>query len=171
MSGIEVLGVAASAAQLVGLLVEITKTVCKVTQKLKTAPSQLELHLAEVRQLVDTANWISETPCLHTPTISAHLQSAQNEAEKLNKILERISAYYKSTPTIQRYFKIVAKGLPKEEQIKACFLNLEQRKSALILCITASQSDRIVSIQNSVELLVEAASWDPRKGVCLLIIL
>lgn len=138
MSGIEVVGLMASASQLALYSIRIITCVSEIVQKVQDAPARIRQHSDQIRQLVSTAQLIEQHHLLQTVQVHAHIKAALEQAKTLSATLEQLTKDYSRGP-IRRYW-IVLKAT-KEKEILANFDRLETEKSALLLCISLAQVD------------------------------
>lgn len=164
MAGLEVLGVIASALQVADIGLKILNSLLEIMDRFKGYNEQLNSHIIQVRQLTEAANLISETPGLQTPAIHSHLQSTLVEAAGLNLTLEKLAAK-SSTSAGRRYWEIAVKGGFREREILERLGGLEQRKTALILCITVAHSETLAGIHSRVSFLVGIVEQEMGCGV------
>ena|SRR5437763_10968605 len=90
MSGLEVLGAVASAAQLADLCLKIATCAVDLFNRIRDAPEMVQKRLEEVKQLTEIARLIERNPSLQTPLIASVLTRARADADQLFKILIKI---------------------------------------------------------------------------------
>jgi len=171
MSGMEILGALASAAQLAEFGIKITAVLFEILERLQEYPARLRAHIEQVRQLVETAELISKHPVLHNQEVQSHLKSTLLVASELQTALEQLAEKYFGKPAGRRFWKIVLKGAVQEKQIESRFESLERQKSALIFCITVVHAGALASIQGGVDFLVDVVGNGVGCEVCIIEIL
>lgn len=138
MSGIEIIGLVASASQLALYSIKITTCLGEICQRVQNAPARIRHHSDQLRQLVSTAQLVQEHRLLQTAHVHAHINATLEQARTLSAILEQLTIDY-SRGSIRRYWKILK--ATREKEIQANFDRLEKEKIALILCISVAQTD------------------------------
>ena len=144
MSGIEIVGLLASASQLALYSIKITTCLSEICQQVQEAPLRIKQHSDQIKQLVSTAQLVERHHLLQTVQVHAHIEATLKQAKTLSATLEQLTKDY-SRGTIRRYWKIL-KGA-KEKEILANFDRLEKEKTALLLCISVAQTDLLGSLQ------------------------
>ena len=157
MSGVEVFGIVASAVQLADFALKIATTLHAVLERLRDYPAKNQLHLAQVEQLIATARLIQDNPGLQTPIVYSHLNATLIEAAQLRKALEELASKLQQKSSPKRYWNFTVNGKAYEKQISARFCTLEQKKSALLFCISVSHSDKLLNIQEGINSLLHVA--------------
>ncbi|TVY87774.1 hypothetical protein LAWI1_G006406 [Lachnellula willkommii] len=159
MSGIEAIGVLASIGQLLEFGLKITSLINDVYNRVKDAPEKVLLHTAHIKQLVETACLIQEESELQNPLVHSHVRATLQEAEKLQRILERMVVDYTKGSGKKRLWKTLVGR--EERRMIASFDRLEKEKSALILCISFTHTETLGIIRDSVgELIPRINSMD-----------
>lgn len=167
MSGLEILGVVASAMQLADFGFKITNTLLEIFDRVQNYPDKIRSHLCQVKQLIEIARLISENSCLHTRTVNTHLKSISAVVLELKTTLEHLAANYRRKSVRRRYLQIVARGAFEEKQIGTAFVRLEHEKTALLISINIAHADILGNIKGGVDLLVGVVNWDMGCGVIL----
>jgi superfamily II DNA or RNA helicase len=155
MSGLEFLGAFASAIQLAEFGIKITTVLLETLERLQSYPAQLECHICQVKQLLETTRLIERNRGLQTDIVHSHLNSTLVVAADLQTALEQFAIDYLHKSVRRRFWKIALKGALQEKQIALRFERLEREKSALIFCVTVVHADALANIQGGVELLVD----------------
>lgn len=132
----ELIGTIASCVQLVECCVQLTAAIAEVYERVKGAEARLQNHQELLSNLVQTAILIQQTKLLQNPAVDRHLLATLKEALTLRQLLDLVTAKYRGG-FFQRYWQAI-QGT-NEKKILVCFENLEQRKSALLLCINIVQ--------------------------------
>ena len=138
MSGIEIVGLLASAGQLVSYSIKITTSLNEIYQRVQDAPKRISQHSIQIKQLISTTKLIQQQQLLQTALVFTHINATLEQAKSLCTILEQLTQDY-SRGSIRRYWKILT--ATKEKEILANLDRLEKEKSALILCISVAQTD------------------------------
>lgn len=152
MSGIEVLGVLASIAQLLDCSLKLSSLVGEVYSRVREAPERVVMHTAQLGQLVDTARLIERSSDLQKPIVNIHLKATLAEAARLQRILERMIEDYTKGSRKKRILKAV-KGAGERLMLNS-FERLEKEKSALILCISFIHTETLGTIRDGVGELI-----------------
>jgi hypothetical protein len=156
MSGAEaiaVLGVVASAAQLVDYSLKVIGAISDIYDRVKGAPNRVARYTTQIYQITETGRAIQENQNLQNPLIHSQLRSTLAEVEHLHKVLSIIRLDYTTGSGTKRVWKAIVGD--KERRMLTCFKRLEKEKLALILCITVVQAQHQQTIGSGVELLVE----------------
>ena len=140
MSGIEIVGLLASAGQLLSYSFKITRSLNEIYQRVQDAPKRISQLSIQIKQLINTTQLIQERQVLQTALVLTHINATLVQAESLCTILEQLTEDY-SRGSIRRYWKILT--ATKEKEILANFDRLEKEKSALHLCISVAQIDLV----------------------------
>ena len=138
MSGIEIVGLVASASQLISYSIKITTCLSEIYQRVQDAPMRIRQHSDQIRQLLSTAQLVEKHHLLQTAHVHAHINATLEQAKTLSATLEQLTKDY-TRGSIRRYWKILI--ATKEKEILANFDRLEKEKSALLLCISVAQTD------------------------------
>ena len=138
MSGIELVGLLASASQLVIYSIKITTSLSEIYQRIQDAPLKIKQHSDQIKQLIDTSEFVRQHPLLQTDQVHIHINATLEQAKCLSTVLEQLSKDY-TRGSIRRYWKILTAN--KEKEILANFDRLEKEKSALVLSISVAQTD------------------------------
>lgn len=131
MSGLEILGAAASAFQLAQVSLAITRFLLQV----QDAPKTIQTRTEQVQSLVNVANLISSNPPLQTAEIKSILDNCLLRANALKEIIQGLLVDKKGS-AIKRWSKAV-EGAIVEKKILGLIQELEIDKSALVLRITS----------------------------------
>ena len=135
MSGLEVIGVVASASQLVRYILEIidyTQTIWIFT---KGASCPFQQHREHLESLISAIRTIRQTPSLQKPVIENHLKALLKITEPLCAALRRYSTDLPRSPV--RKFLAALQAGKTEVQILKDLASLERQKSNLSLCISS----------------------------------
>lgn len=138
MSGLEILGVAASAVQLAQVSLAIVTSLTSLFNQIRDAPKVVQTRLVQVQTLVEISRLIASMPQLQTAEVEAILQSCSRDAGALKDILQSL-AVEKDGSSLKKWTKAVG-GVVMEKKIVGLLHSLEVGKSALSLCITRIDS-------------------------------
>ncbi|CZR68475.1 uncharacterized protein PAC_18374 [Phialocephala subalpina] len=156
MSGIEliaVLGVAASAAQLIDYSLRVIGTISEIYSRVEDAPKRVVRYTAQINQIIAASKAIEEYQDLHTLLVDTQLQNTLAEIKHLHKALGAIHRDYTTGSSRKRVWKAIVGS--NEKRILTSFERLEKEKTALILCITVNHTKKLQTIGAGVEILVE----------------
>lgn len=147
MSGVETLGVIASATQLAAYSIKIVLHFDQIYTKVRETSSRMRGHLNEINQLIEITTLIEQHKSLRTPIIHSQLQKTLLEAESLYSILKEVTTKYSDHP-IWRCWVFLRGSV--EEKIFSSLTKLEREKSTLTLCINVGHTDLLLNIQGSI---------------------
>jgi len=139
---IAVIGVMASAGQLLAYSCVIGKSLKDFYERVKTAPDKYQSQANQVRQLVFTAELIRGTEALDTPLISSHLETILGVIRSLDATLKK--ALNESCSGSKRRYWTAIRSSKREEKISRGFAVLEESKSNLVLCILGTYGNVFV---------------------------
>lgn len=160
MSGIEVIGLLASASQLALYSLKITTSISEIYRQIQEAPKKIRQHAEQLDQLLKTAKLIQFHPSLQTVAVDDQIKTTMKQAIKLASLLERVRADY-SRGSVRKYWKILRGRHNKE--ILDSFEALEKEKSALQLCIAVVNTDLLRSIQDDINLPIAKSVFATSK--------
>jgi hypothetical protein len=138
MSGLEILGAFAAAAQLADAAIEIIQLISTFCKKVINAPRSIKARTIQVQQLIDIAQLIKRTPPLQTALIGSILKNCVKEAEDLRDVLSKLTVESDAV-RVEKYWKAVV-GVAKEKRILGILEKLEEERNALTLCIVSINS-------------------------------
>jgi hypothetical protein len=138
MSGLEILGVAASAVQVAQVSLAIVTSLTSLFNQIRDTPQLIQTRLMQVQTLVEISRLIASMPQLQTAEVDAILQSCSKDAGALKDILQGL-VVEKDGSSIKKWAKAVG-GVVMEKKIVRLLHSLEVGKSALSLCITRIDS-------------------------------
>lgn len=138
MSGLEILGVAASAIQVAQVTLDIVASLTMLFNQIRDAPKLLQTRLAQVQTLIEISRLIASMPQLQTAEVEAILQSCSSDARELKDVLQSL-VHEEGGSSIRKWTRAVG-GVIMEKRIIGHLHNLEVGKSALTLCITRIDS-------------------------------
>lgn len=157
MSGLElitVLGVAASAAQLIDYSLKVIAAVSDIYSRVKDAPKRVVRYTSQVHALVEAGRAIQDIQDLRrSRLVYCQLEATLLEVKQLDQVLACIRLDYTTGSRSKRVWRTIVGD--KERRILTCFERLEKEKTALILCISVVHTQTLQTIGNGVELLVE----------------
>ena len=140
MSGLEVVGALASVVQLTSFAAEIVESISKIYMRLRNASRILRRYLSTLNQLKGVVLLLQSNEWLRAKAIVDQLKSIH---EKINEALallpltgtESRSLLSRLSRGTQKAFQYVR----NEDELKAIFLDLEEMKSTLVLCVLNTQ--------------------------------
>ena len=136
MSGIEVIGLVASASQLIRYTGDIIDYTRSIFIFLKGSTRRFGQHREHLEALILTVVVIRQTPSLQTQLIRHHLGVLLRRTENLRAVLRR---YTIGVPQkLLKRFRVALSAHKAQEQILDDLSALERDKSNLLLCITSS---------------------------------
>lgn len=156
MSGLElitVLGVAASAIQLMDYSSKAIEAISDIYTRVKDAPSRIVQYTTQIHQIIDIGREIQENTKFQSALVESQVQHTLAEIKHLLQILTVIRHDYTTGPSRKRIWKAIVGQ--KERHLLKSFERLEKEKIALILCITVVHTQKLETIGNGVEVLVE----------------
>lgn len=130
MAGIEVIGVLAGVGQLIQLSGAVISGLHDLYKRAHGASERYSQQTNQIEQLIHTANLIADTEALNTPLVARHLQTLLDTVRSLHQTL----AHALNDASRKRYWKVIW-STHREEKISRGFLQLEENKSSLVLCI------------------------------------
>jgi len=158
MSGVEILGIIASAGQVALYGLQFIAFLSKIPEKIKDSPGEIEQHLGDIQQLLGITEDIQQTTYPQNPIVLTNLDYIHCQAKHLATVLDNILRKHSKT-SIKAYWQIL-RGR-EEKQISAIFDNLEKAKSALTLYIVSSNKDSLHDTNISLARLEKAISGMP----------
>ena len=146
MSGLEVLGAAASAIQLADAAWKVSKLFSSLSSHVEDAPSSILKRKAQIEYLAEIARLIDDSPMLQTDLIASLLRACVPEIRDLEGLLSKL-VDGATSGRIARYWRAVG-GIQHEKRISAICECLEQEKTAIILCIVSVDASVPSSLQD-----------------------
>jgi hypothetical protein len=128
MSGLEILGVAASALQVAQVTLDIVASLTVLFNQIRDAPKLLQARLVQVQTLIEISRLIASMPQLQTAEVEALLKHVLQSL-----VIEQGGS------SIKKWIRAVG-GAVMGKRIIGLLHNLEVGKSALTLCITRIDS-------------------------------
>ena len=146
MSGLEVLGILASASQLTDYCVMIIASLHDIYKLVHGKSNRYHRQLEQVQQLIETAQLVKATETFQTPSVENQLDSILVEARRLQRILDGIvSESGRKSKTM--YLKAVFNNYHEREMHKG-FASLNDKKSTLTMCIVSTYGAFLSEIRN-----------------------
>lgn len=149
MSGLEVFGLLASAAQLATSSINIVTSISEIYHRVQDAPKRIQKHTQQTSQLIDTTKLTEKHELLQTEIIGVHIKSTLTQAILLSAVLDRVKGDYICGPVIRRSWRLL-KG-SRDREILSSFKILEQEKSALLLSISVVHTDLLGNIRGTLQ--------------------
>ncbi|KAL8789035.1 MAG: hypothetical protein Q9195_007001 [Heterodermia aff. obscurata] len=166
MSGLEVIGVVASASQLMRYLFEIIDYTQSVRTFIRGASCPFQQHREHLESLISVVNSIRQAPLLQTSIIEKHLKALLNRSETLCATLRRYSLDLARSPVNKFWTALQARRA--EAQILKDLASLERQKSNLLLYITTSHGIVLHAMIEKRDLsLVINKDWTPESSPTL----
>lgn len=134
MSGIEVVGLLASIAQLAHYVKNIREFILQICAQVQSGSRGLEQRLDQLDRVLDTVREIEKNSFFHTPSIGRHLKAIVAQVESLQTVLVRLKAR-KPQATLRKFWNAYTE-IRAEKQICTIFTKLEEEKSTLQLSMT-----------------------------------
>ena len=135
MSGLGILGVAASAMQVAQVSLAIVTSLTSLFNQLRDAPKVVQSQLLQVQTLFEIS---LNTPQLQTSEVESILQSCARDGEALREILTGL-VIERNGSKIRRWINAVG-GLMEEKKVVELLQSLEVGKTSLSLCIAQIDS-------------------------------
>ncbi|KAG6997464.1 hypothetical protein G7Y79_00040g076290 [Physcia stellaris] len=163
MSGIEVIGVIASASQLVRYVLDIIDYTKTVSVLIKSSSCPFQHHRQHLENLVLAVETIRRTPILQTSLIETHLQTLLSRTASLRNTLKPFTRVARQTALGKIWTAIQAHKA--EGQILKDLNILERDKSNLVLCITSSYGNILHDIEERTnpDLVVTKNNMAPKQ--------
>lgn len=128
-----VLGAIAAASQITQQCIDIAKMITSLYSMIHDAPNSIRSQIRLVQQLVAITSLIERNTSLQTDLMASALTTCLETTRQLLDELSRISTSA-GDRRVRRVWKGLI-GLMVEGKLQRLFTQLEQRKSALALCI------------------------------------
>ncbi|KAI0115685.1 P-loop containing nucleoside triphosphate hydrolase protein [Nemania sp. FL0031] len=148
MSGVEMIGIVASTAQLAELGLRVVCRISHTCQQIRDYPNILSKRLNSMEQLVKIAEDIQSIAQVDTVPIKTILSSTIEDAKSLREILDSLS-HTQGTNKAQRCLKVLCR-IAKEAQILKLLHQIEERKGALLLCIALANIKLLGTVDQSI---------------------
>ncbi len=158
MSGFEVIGVVASASQIIKYTAEIIDYIRSVFDFVTGTSCQFEQHREHLEALISTVKTIRQTPLLQTSLVRDHLEVLLRQSKTLGQVLRR---YTVNLP--RKSFRRIWTALfvhKAEGQILRGLASLERDKSNLLLCLTSSYGIVLHEIKERIDSNLMASKDD-----------
>lgn len=143
MSGVEVVGILASTAQLITYILRISTYFEEICRKVQGAGQEFKKHNGQIKQLTVIAEDVKRHPLLQTDAIHSHVKALLVDAETLCTILDQAKAEY-GKGLIRKVLWAI-KG-HRERDILIIVERLEREKSSLVLAINIIQLNVSVAL-------------------------
>lgn len=164
-SGVEVFGVVAAAVQLVDVGARVLDALSNLYHRIRDQPEKLCERRQNIVQIVEITKTIEASPALHTETIQAVLDASIADARQLFSLLEPLIVTEADTKTV-RCWKTVC-GLKQEHGILNVLDRLEERRTALILCIGVVNSGLISAVDQNIQDLTSSSQQSFGQIPCI----
>ncbi|KAL8826389.1 MAG: hypothetical protein Q9191_003834 [Dirinaria sp. TL-2023a] len=169
MSGLEVLGAAASAIQFADAAWKISKLFSSLSSHVKDTPSSVLKRKAQIEHLAEIARVIKNSLVLQTDLIASLLRACVQEIGELEGLLSKL-VDGATSGRITRYWKAIG-GIQTEKRISAICERLEREKTAIILCIVSIDANTTSKIGEDVGQVIQdlPSLQETAKGVSVLL--
>ena len=161
MSGVEVVGLLASVAQLAHYGLKIATSISEIYRRVRDAPLKIQHYTEQISQLIELARFIERREWFQNVKIGAYIYGQVNitlsQARALFLVLDQLRTE-RTQGLVRKYWK--ALNGSKEKEILAHFERLEKEKSALQLCIVLCHTELLDNLQSSVDGLSRERSPD-----------
>jgi hypothetical protein len=138
MSGLEILGVAASAVQVAQVSLAIVTSLTSLFNQIRDAPKVVQTQLLQVQTLFEISRLVARTPQLQTVEVESVLQSCAKDGKALRDLLEGL-VIEKDRSRIKKWVNAIG-GVIMERKIDGLLQSLEVGKTSLALCIAQIDS-------------------------------
>jgi hypothetical protein len=138
MSGLEILGVAASAVQVAQVSLAIVTSLTSLFNQIRDAPKALQTRLLQIQTLFEISRLVARMEQLQTAEVESVLQSCAKDGETLRDLLEGL-VIEEDGSRIKKWVKAIG-GLVMEKKIAGLLQSLEIGKTSLMLCIARIDS-------------------------------
>jgi len=142
MAGVEVIGVLASAGQLIHYSFALINSLRAFYERVHTNPERYQRQVDQLTGLVNTVDLIRETESLNTSLISSYLQAILARIQSLDQLLKQCLRDAQARTRIRLW-----KGLwtaKREDEIQKEFDGLQEIKSSLVLCVLGTYGKLLV---------------------------
>lgn len=141
MSGVEVLGALASAAQITFYIIQTSSLIVEQCKRLRNASVKFQQYADTASQLIGSARVVESNKWLQTENMAVLLREILARTKEIHDLLPKVQKSEKgSGPGFMASCWKTYRSLRKEERILAIFAELEEQKSALVLCILEIQT-------------------------------
>ncbi|RDW68415.1 hypothetical protein BP5796_09072 [Coleophoma crateriformis] len=154
----EILGVSASAAQLLDCSIKLGSALKETIEVVKNGPKGLRARSRQVSHLINTADVVKSNENLHTPLVHGYLKAVLAEANSLLKTLVRAILQHTTGPLPLRLWR--AFRSKQGRSILEAFDRLEREEVALILCINNAPAATLPGVSRSIDKMAEANSGE-----------
>lgn len=148
MSGVEVIGVIASAVQLADVSVRLVSGISRLCRQFRDHPRNLSKRVHNLEQLIQITKIIQTTKLTDIDIFRTTLENSIADAEALLALIESLSPQERDGKT-RRGWKAVC-GVAKETQILDALRQLEEQKGALLICIGVANSKLLSTADQSI---------------------
>ncbi|KAE9377807.1 hypothetical protein N431DRAFT_365750, partial [Stipitochalara longipes BDJ] len=150
MSGLELLGVAASVVQVAQLSLALVTSLTSLCNSIRDAPGIMQARLVQVQTLIDISKRIAFQPQLQTPEVETILMTCLGESKALlNDLVVEVGG-----SKLKKWTNAIG-GLVEEKRIVGRLERLELAKASLTLCIVQIDSSVLDGIDTRLEIIHE----------------
>lgn len=162
MSGVEAVGVIASAAQLVDLSVRLVSAISRLCRQFRDHPQNLLKRQHNLEQLIQITKIIQSTKLPDVEVLRTILESSIADAQALLALIEPLFPEHRDSKT-RRGWKAVC-GIAKEMQILDALRQLEGHQKTLLLCIGYTNTKLLSNVDKSI-LDLSTSAYDALREV------
>ncbi|KAI1754942.1 hypothetical protein F4782DRAFT_492095 [Xylaria castorea] len=134
MSGLELLGVVASTAQLIAYVITVSSKLNEIRCKIRNAPKKLEQYDRQFKELIAIAKQMEENPPIQTKELDLCLTTIFAKTEAIKGILTNFEQSSKS----RRRWNIMSGDLSR--QLDECFGDVKNTMGNLVVLITSQNA-------------------------------
>ena len=138
MSGLEVLGIAASAVQVAQVSLAIVTCLTSLFHQVRDAPKTVQTRLFHVQTLFEISRLIASVPQLQTAEVDSVLRSCARDAEELREILRGLLD--ENDKSKMKKWTNAFRGIMSEKNVIDLLQSLEVGKTSLALCVAQIDS-------------------------------
>lgn len=161
MSGLAILGAAASAAQLAAYATSILVFIAGIYDRINGIPEQYKEYEIQLKLLINIAQNIEQVPALQVPYLQCHLEATLEEVRSLQAILCSPKSGILKRPGPCTYWKFAIGA--EQKRISALLDRLHFKNTGLVLCINSVNSLQISSVQQSVDRVEKLIDMNPQS--------
>ncbi|KAI1737763.1 hypothetical protein F4680DRAFT_205569 [Xylaria scruposa] len=134
MSGLEVLGVLASTAQLVAYIITVSSKLNEVRCKIRYAPKRLEQYDHQFKELIAITQLLGKNPPVQTKELDNCLATILDRTKAIKEILAKFEQLSRS----RRRWKIINGDLSR--QLDECFGDVRNTMENIVVLITSQNA-------------------------------
>ena len=171
MSGLEFVGAVASVAQITHYILRVISSFNELCTKMQDASARIQQNTTTIMEFNDIAGLIQSNQRLQNPVVISILERVLERAEAARRLLSVFTNVGITSPKWVKKHWHAYNSVRKEKQILAILANLEEKKTALMLCISAIQAKDAEDFIPKVNFLhQEFSTLRKQLTVCLCVI-